>query len=447
MHQTDNHTFPGQRTLAVVGLGYVGLPLALLAARKDWTVIGIDNDSAKVALINKGTSPLQDKELSANLSTKPITATTDPRAVAKAQIIVICVPTPVTDHHKPDFGPLRSALESIRPHIRSGQVLIIESTINPGVMDEFVVPLLQKRADLKLDSPNNQSDVLFLAHCPERINPGDAKWSVVNIPRVLGGYSKTGVAKATEFYESIIEAPITAMTSVTEAEAVKILENTFRDINIAFINEMAQSFAKLGIDIKNVIAGAATKPFAFMPHYPGNGVGGHCISVDPYYMIERAKKSGFDHKFLQLARDINNQMPAYTVELMLQGMSEVGLDSKKTKIALLGLAYKKNIDDTRESPALIIKEILAAKHLIFDVFDPYVAKLSSVANTTQALLEAQVIMLACDHDEFVKELTPDLLHKRGIKLVVDGKNALNADGIAELGITYIGIGRSRKPIK
>jgi UDP-N-acetyl-D-glucosamine dehydrogenase len=419
--------------LVVVGLGYVGLPLAVLAKEKGWDVTGYDISAEKVRLINAGTSPLKDDALQTGLRQYPVPASTSPEAVATADVIVIAVPTPVTGTHLPDLGPLEGAVKNILPYLKNNQLLVVESTINPGVMDEVVLPILQTRPDVQLD----------VVHCPERINPGDKKWSVRNIPRVVGGYTPAGVQKAKAFYESVIEAPIMPMGSISEAEAVKILENTFRDVNIAFINEMAKSFAKLDIDILNVIRGAATKPFAFMPHFPGNGVGGHCISVDPYYMIERGRQAGFDHEFLKLAREINNSMPAFTVGLLHEGLKQLKLDPKKQTIAFLGVTYKKNIDDTRESPAIVIRELLEKEGFTLHVWDPYVPAMSTVHTLEEALAGASVVMLAADHTDIVQTLTPECLHHAGIKLVIDGKNALDADGIAARGIRYTGIGHAR----
>ncbi|MEX1997554.1 MAG: nucleotide sugar dehydrogenase [Candidatus Andersenbacteria bacterium] len=434
-----------KQKVAVVGLGYVGLPLAVLAQEKGWEVHGLDNNKTKVALINQGQSPIDGEQIAQDLKRYPIIATDDPAIVAQVNVIVIAVPTPVTSNNLPDLQPLTRALENILPHLTAGQVLIVESTINPGVMDEVVMPLLRQRPDLPLEE-SATPEPLSVAHCPERINPGDPVWTVRNIPRVLGGYTASGARRAQAFYESIIEAPIKLMASVTEAEAVKIMENTFRDVNIAFINEMAKSFAKLNVDIINVIAGAATKPFAFMPHYPGNGVGGHCISVDPYYMIERARQVGFDHEFLKLARQINDSMPAYTVELLQQGLQEIGLPLAQATVALLGIAYKKDIADTRESPALEILALLETKTQL-RVFDPFVPAQSTVASLAEALQGANVVMLATNHSQFITDLTPAALAAAGIKLVVDGKNALDADGIVAQGIPYIGIGRARNPKK
>lgn len=423
------------KRLCVVGLGYVGLPLALLARSKGWDVAGFDIDAEKVSKIISGVAPFEDEYVASELKKAALNASTDPAGVSDGDVVVIAVPTPVTDDHMPDLEPLVSSLESILPYLKNNQLLSIESTINPGVMEEVVMPILQKRPEL----------TLHVVHCPERVNPGDAKWSVRNIPRVIGGITPKATRAGKEFYESILDANVKEMGSVTEAEAVKILENTFRDINIAFVNEMAKSFDALGIDVKNVIEGAATKPFAFMPHYPGNGVGGHCISVDPYYMIERGRQAGFDHKFLKLARDINNSMPEYVVSLIDRGIAKNSMTERLIEIAFLGLAYKKDIDDIRESPAIEMKKLLEARSDIhLRVFDPHVPHLSTVTSFEEALTGAHVVVLATNHTNLCEHLTPENLKKYGIRLIVDGKNALDADAIAAAGVLYLGIGRTRE---
>lgn len=423
-----------QGKLAVVGIGYVGLPLALLAREKGWKVTGIDIDTKRIEMVNRQQSPLADERIAAQLARYPITATTDFAAAADADVIVVAVPTPVTAQKQPDLRPLTSSIKSLLPHLAPNQVVIVESTVDPGVMDEVVMPLLQTHPAARQ---------LHVAYCPERINPGDPQWTVRNIPRVLGAYTPAAADRARQFYESILEAPIKVMDSVTEAEAVKIFENSFRDVNIAFVNEMARSFDRLGIDITHVIAGASTKPFAFLAHYPGNGVGGHCISVDPYYMIERGRSVGFKHRFLQLARDINNSMPAFTISLLRRGLARVKITKPRARIALLGLAYKKDTADDRESPAVEIRHLLEKAKWKHVIFDPFLPEQSTVATLDEALANANVVMLATNHTQFTEALTPARLKAAGVKLVIDGKNALDADGIAHAGIHYLGIGRSR----
>ncbi|MEP7162643.1 MAG: nucleotide sugar dehydrogenase, partial [Candidatus Moraniibacteriota bacterium] len=261
------------------------------------------------------------------------------------------------------------------------------------------------------------------------------------IPRVVGSFGATGLEKAIAFYRSIVDGEIRPMRSIREAEAVKIVENSFRDINIAFVNELARSFDILGIDTKDVIQGAATKPFAFMAHYPSCGVGGHCIPVDPYYLIERAKKSGFDHKFLKIAREINNSMPSYTVELLQDALNEIKEPLNGSIVGVLGLAYKANIDDLRESPALEIIEELKKHKAVIKTFDPHVIKLSSEASLETLLAGATALVLATDHREFKEGITPDILKENGIRVIIDGKNCLDKQAFEKAGIIYKGIGR------
>ena len=315
-----------------------GLPLALLVDCKGYETIGVDISEEKVRMLNDGKSPhAAEKDTIEQLEKRSIVATTDFGAIKEASIIAICVPTPIYDNNMPNLEPLKEACASIAPNLRKGQLVILESTVNPGVSENIVLPILESGSGLKggLD--------FHLAHCPERINPGDAKWTVENIPRVVGSLDKSGLQKAIDFYKSVISAEIKPMESLKEAEAVKIVENTFRDINIAFVNELARSFLYLGIDVINVIKGAATKPFAFMPHFPGCGVGGHCIPVDPYYLIQYAKNIGFNHDFLSLARRINEEMPEFTVQLLAKALNENKMVLNGTRVAVLGLAYKPEI--------------------------------------------------------------------------------------------------------
>ncbi len=423
-----------QKTVAVVGLGYVGLPLAVRASERGYHVIGYDTNTEKIALLKAGKSPIEDKFLEENISRFRFDATSDSKKLALADIILICVPTPVDESFYPDLEPVISASELIAAHAKKGALVVLESTVNPGVSEEVVRPIFEK-AGYKIGTD------LFLAHCPERINPGDTKWNVTNIPRVVGSFDAKGLALAHDFYTSIVDGEIRKMKSIREAEAVKIVENSFRDINIAFVNELARSFDVLNIDVKDVIQGAATKPFAFMAHYPSCGVGGHCIPVDPYYLIERAKQSGFDHKFLKIAREINNGMPAYTVELLQDALNTVKLPLNGTKVGVLGLSYKANIDDVRESPAFKVIKHLEKHGAKVETFDPHVKKRSSAKSLETLLKKSIALVLVTDHAEFKETLTPALLKKHGIKVIIDGKNCLDKAAFTKAGIIYKGIGR------
>jgi len=423
-----------QKTVCVIGLGYVGLPLAVRCAEKGYRVLGLERDEEKVELINQGKSPIEEKFLEDNLGKFKVKASTDEKVIAEADIVLICVPTPVKENYIPDLGPVIGATKLTAKNLKKGALVILESTVNPGVSEDVVAPIFEE-AGFKV------GEDVFLAHCPERINPGDPKWNVTNIPRVVGSFDKKGLLLAKEFYESIVDATIRPMKSIREAEAVKIVENSFRDVNIAFVNELARSFDKLDIDVKDVILGAATKPFAFMPHFPSCGVGGHCIPVDPYYMIEHAKnKSGFEHKFLSLAREINNSMPSYTIELLQDALNEVGIPLKGAKVALLGISYKANVDDIRESPALKLMKLLEEYKADFKVFDPHILGRSTVKTLEEALDGAEALVIATDHNEF-KNIDPQVFVQAGVKVIIDGKNCLDRDKIKESGILYKGIGR------
>lgn len=334
----------------------------------------------------------------------------------------------------PDLSIVSSAVRSSVKHMKPGSLLVIESTINPGVCDEIVIPLIEKETDYKVGRD------IFVAHCPERINPGDHKWTVANINRVLGADSSHGLEIAYEFYSKLIDAKVKRMDSLKEAEAVKIVENSFRDINIAFVNELAMSFRKLGINVNNVIDGAATKPFAFMAHYPGVGVGGHCIPVDPYYLIEYARGNGFEHKFLSLARTINESMPVYSVDLLEQEyILKKGKNLKGTNVAVLGLSYKANVGDDRESPAYTVIKALKARGANVTIYDPFIQKGSGVDTLRQAVENQQILIVATAHKDFEELIN---LQLTGVEALLDGRNMFTSQygTFTDKGILYIGIG-------
>lgn len=420
-------------TVTIIGLGYVGLPLACLCAEKDYKVYGVERDEKKNDQINKNICPIEDDKLAKWLKEVQIEASANFDVIEKSDVVVICVPTPVDDYYTPNLGPIREASNEVAKHLQKGQLIITESTINPGVSEEAILPILEK-SGLKAGKD------FFLAHSPERINPGDPKWDVRVIPRCVGALSKSGLDKAVKFYESVLEAEIRPMKSIKEAEATKVIENSFRDVNIAFVNELARSFEMMGIDLIDVLKGSSTKPFAFMPHWPGVGVGGHCIPVDPYYLIEGASKVGFDHKFLKLAREINNSMPAYTVELLQKALNQIQKSIKGSAIGVLGLSYKANVGDMRETPALKVIKLLQNDGAAIEVYDPFTKSESTVPELDLLLGKSEALILVTDHDEFVS-MDLNKLKKFNIKIVIDGRNCLDKKIIEKMGIIYRGIGR------
>jgi nucleotide sugar dehydrogenase len=420
--------------VAVIGLGYVGLPLACAIAREtNHEVVGYDKSRKKIEQIQNGICPIDDEQCEKDLKNVKFDISVEDFILAGTDIYIVCVPTPVLNDYTPDLRPVKSSVETIAKYLKKGNVVVIESTINPGVCDEIAIPILEDSTGLKA---GNDFDV---AHCPERINPGDPLWNVYNIPRNIGSTSPEATKKLAAFYSSFISAEINEMPNIKTAEATKIIENTFRDINIAFVNELAKSFEVLDIDLMAVIKGASNKPFAFLPHFPSCGVGGHCIPVDPYYLIERAKQSGFDHKFLKLAREINNSMPDYTIVKLADALNIYERSIKNTKIGLLGLSYKANVGDLRESPSIKLQSILKDKQADLLVYDPYFPDLSNTGSLEEILENSFAIVIATDHRVF-KDLTAEILTKYGIKIVIDGKNCLNKQELVSAGIYYKGIG-------
>ena len=419
-----------KQKVVIIGMGYVGYPLACAIARSAKNeVIGKEIDTTKIDKIKNRISPVEDKQAEEDIKTVNIEVSSDYSKVKDSDYVVICVPTPVNEEKEPDLTPVRKVATQITKFIRPGHIIILESTVNPGVCEEEVLPLLEQSgyiAGIDFD----------LIHCPERIDPANAHWNVYNIPRNIGGTSREGTKRAANFYRSFLHGQINEMTTLKTAEATKIVENTFRDINIAYVNELAKCFDRLGIDIMEVIKGASTKPFAFMPHYPGCGVGGHCIPVDPYYLISKARKVGFDHVFLKTAREINNGMNQYTVQKLITGLNEIGKPLKHTKIGILGVSYKANIGDTRESPSLEIIKILKTYNPDLLICDPYLNQ-EGLVDIDQVLSESEAVMVLTNHDQFLS-----IKKWNNVKLIIDGRNCLDIEEIKKQGIIYKGIGRN-----
>lgn len=412
-----------ENKVEIIGLGYVGYPLALQTAYKGYETIGYDKNEKTINAIDSGICPITtDKHIESLFQKVKIHAVSE---ILPADIFIVCVPTPVKKNHLPDLSYIVQAVEDISRVLVNDNLVIIESTIYPGVCDDIIAPIL-----------NSTGLEYHLAHCPERINPGDTQWNVSNIPRVVSGNSPIATKRAQEFYSSIIDAEIKPLSQLKAAEATKILENTFRDINIAFINEMAQSFHRLGIDISEVIKGASTKPFAFLPHYPGIGVGGHCIAVDPYYMIEKGKEVGFEHAFLSLARKINSNMPLFAVQVIQDGLNDIGKCIKGSRITILGLSYKPNVRDIRESPTEEVLKLLKEKSADICLFDPYFPENSDAESLADAVKDADCVLLATAHDCFTKNLA----EYTGVPLFIDGRNVLDKNEMQRIVNIYRGIG-------
>ncbi|MDQ3322170.1 MAG: nucleotide sugar dehydrogenase [Acidobacteriota bacterium] len=353
--------------VGVIGLGYVGLPLIVEFALKGFPTIGFEVDEKKVDELNKGNSHIVDvpsENVRKSLDTNKFEATTDFSKLGKCDVIIICVPTPLRKTKDPDMSYILAAGEQIKKYARRGQLVILESTTYPGTTDEVLQPMIEE-AGLKLDED------FLLAFSPERVDPGNPQFQTHNITKVVGGVGKDSTEVSALLYSEIVDN-VHAVSSARVAEACKLWENTFRAINIGMANEMAKVCNALGIDSWEVVRAAATKPFGFMPFYPGPGIGGHCIPLDPHYLSWKARQHGFDSQFISLAEQINSGMPKYVVELIRDALNDNQKSVKGAQVLILGVAYKKDIDDMRESPALSIIDLLRAKGADVVYHDPFV---------------------------------------------------------------------------
>lgn len=420
--------------ISVIGLGHIGLPLLVAISKSGkYEVTGFDTDQDKVTQLHNGKTSIQDQTVQDYLTDNQPEVTSNPEKLSKSDVFIICVPTPVFDDFNPDYRAIKSATKLVAKYLKKEDHLVLESTVNPGTCDEIIIPLLEKESGLKAGKDFN------VAHCPERINPGDPIWNIYNIPRNIGSFDKKYNQQIANFYRSILpNVEINEVDNLKIAEATKIVENTFRDINIAYVNELAQSFDAMKVDLHKTLQAATNKPFGFMAHWPGCGVGGHCIAVDPYYLIRQAGKSGFNHRFLKLAREINNSMPQYTVNKLVSVLSDLNLPLNKTRIALLGLSYKADVADLRESPALEIERILNNLGADLEIYDPYMGRAKQ--DLQMVIADAKAVVVATAHKEIVHTF-PKLLRNSSVKVIIDGRNCLNKNEIEALGIIYRGIGR------
>jgi UDP-N-acetyl-D-glucosamine dehydrogenase len=409
----------------VIGLGYVGLPLAVEMARAGFTVTGIDRDARKVAAINRGESYIQDvptAQVAAFHQQRRLSATTDPAVIAALDTINICVPTPLRKTKDPDLSYVVSAVEVVAKHLHPGMLIVLESTTYPGTTEEVVQPMLEKGGlTAGVD--------FFLAFSPERVDPGNEKWNTRNVPKVVGGLTPACTSLAKVLYEASVDT-VVEVSSPKVAELVKLLENTFRAVNIGLVNELALMCDRLGISVWEVVDAAATKPFGFMPFYPGPGLGGHCIPIDPFYLSWKVKEVGFEARFIELAGHVNGAMPHYVADKVTEALNSQSKAVRGSLVLVLGISYKRDIDDVRESPALDLMAILHEKGARVQFHDPYVPELaardwrgdrdlSSEPCTPESLAAADCVVIVTDHR--VLDYGAIRQHAR---LIVDSRNAI-----------------------
>ncbi|WP_340817884.1 nucleotide sugar dehydrogenase [Methanolobus sp. WCC4] len=428
----------GSACVGIIGLGYVGLPLAVEFSKK-FDVIGYDVNQLAVEQLLNGISYIQDvpnSTLSAQVN-QSFHPTTNQEELSKCDFILICVPTPLTLANEPDLKYIKDACETISEILRKGQLIILESTTYPGTTEEIVLPILES-SGLKV------MDDFGLAYSPERIDPGNAKYTVSNTAKVVGGINKESTEIASKLYGSIIDQ-VVPVTDAKTAEAVKIVENIFRNVNIALVNELSLIFEKMDIDAWEVIDAASTKPYGFMPFYPGPGVGGHCIPLDPFYMSYKAKKHDFIPRFIETSGEINNFMKIHVINLVEKGLNQVSKRIYGSTVAVLGLAYKKDIDDTRESPSKKIIEELVNLGASVKTYDPYASfietgagKFNSETSMETTLDDVDCAIFVVDHTIFKEIDLRNVARLMKSPVIVDCKNVFSDMD----GFVYLGIGKA-----
>lgn len=417
--------------IGVIGLGYVGLPLVVEFALKGFHSTGFEVDERKVDEINAGRSYIPDvpsNNVKEMVEAKKLDATIDFGKLKECDAIIICVPTPLRKTKEPDMSYILAAAEKIQENIRSGQLIVLESTTYPGTTDEVLLPMFEEKG-LKMD------DDFLLAFSPERVDPGNPQFQTHNIPKVVGGCTDDSTEVAAMMYSQIVN-DVHAVSSARVAEAAKLWENTYRAVNIGMANEMARLCYTLGIDTWEVIRAAATKPFGFMPFYPGPGIGGHCIPLDPHYLSWKARQHGFDSRFISLAEEVNSSMPQHVIRLLVHALNEDKKAVNGSRILILGVAYKKDIDDMRESPALSIIDLLRVRKADVVYHDPFVPEvnfddahtighaepLSSIPLSVDEVKRADCVIIVTEHTDIDYKMVTD-----NAKLIVDTRNALGGE--------------------
>ena len=420
-------TFPNfgdkARVVGIVGLGYVGLPLALTFGRAGFRVLGLDIDRRKVDALNSGQSYIRHiaaADVEELVRTNRFEATGDFARVKGCDALIVCVPTPLTPAREPDMTFITGTSESLAPYVRAGQLYVLESTTYPGTTDEVVRPILE-RGGLKAGAD------FLLAFSPEREDPGNPKFNTKSIPKVVGADDPASRQAAQELYGAALDSVVT-VSSTRAAELTKLLENIFRSVNIALVNELKILCERMGIDVWEVIDAAATKPFGFMPFYPGPGLGGHCIPIDPFYLTWKAREFELQTRFIELAGEINTGMPHHVIARTMDALNDRGRALKGSRVLVLGLAYKRDVDDVRESPSLRIIELLEEKGALVSYHDPLIPKtketrkhtleMTSVPLTRETLAAQDAVVIVTDHTSVDYELVVD-----AAPLVVDTRNA------------------------
>jgi UDP-N-acetyl-D-glucosamine dehydrogenase len=421
--------------VAVIGLGYVGLPLAVEKARAGFKVIGIERNAERVAQVNRGENYISDvlaQDLFKVVEQGRLAATQTFEVIKDVDVITICVPTPLDKNKQPDTQYIRNVVEASLPHLRAGQLVVLESTTYPGTTEEVIQPRIESRGF-------TVGQDFFLAFSPERVDPGNLRYKTNNTPKVVGGVTSRCTEVAAEVYEAIIDGAVCRVSSPRAAEMTKLLENIFRIVNISMVNELAQLCERMSVDMWEVIEAAKTKPFGFMPFYPGPGLGGHCIPLDPFYLSWKAKEYDFTTRFIELAGQINDGMPYHVVERVAELLNKAGKPILGSRILLLGMAYKKDIDDIRQSPALKIANLLSEHGAVLSYHDPHIPvidemglSLSSQQLSIETLSSQDLLIVTTDHSGIDYERVVNLS-----SLVFDTRNAtagLAADHLFRLGV-------------
>lgn len=388
----------GAESVGIVGMGYVGLPLALAFAEAGLSVVGVDNDHNKIAALSLGESYIEDaraERVQSLIEAGKLHLTTDPTALEEVEAVAICLPTPLNENREPDLSIVVTGANTIARHLRPGALVVLESTTYPGTTRDVLLPIFESEG-------RRVGEDFHLAFCPERVDPGNRRYTIKNTPRVIGGITAACTLRANMLYSRIAQE-IHPVSTTESAELSKLLENVFRSVNIALVNELAILCDRMGVDVWEVIEAARTKPFGFMPFYPGPGLGGHCIPIDPFYLSWRARALGMTTEFIELAGRINTNMPYYALSRIAAALNAESKPINGSRVLILGMSYKANIGDLRESPALNILELLArsgADVVYYDPHIPYIPgwKRSSVDLTEQEVRRADCVTIATDHD-------------------------------------------------